>query len=54
MTEEKVPLDDVGDLAEQVIADKRDEMGDEGQARELYDVPTESAGDLKEQQANAS
>jgi len=53
MTEREASGDDVGALAEQAMADKRAEMGSEGQARELYDVPTESAADLAQQQDQA-
>jgi hypothetical protein len=50
MGEEKLPHEDVKELAEAAMADKRDEVGDEGQARELWDVPTEEPGTLARQQ----
>lgn len=52
MTEKEFPLDDLRGLAEDAIADKREESGSEAQARELYDLPTESAEDLAVQQEN--
>ncbi len=48
--EHDLPLDDLRSLAEDEIADKRDELGSENQARELYDIPTESDEKLAEQQ----
>lgn len=51
MTESEPPIDDVGSLAEKVIAEKREEVGNESQARELYDVPSASAADMAEEQA---
>lgn len=44
------PVDDLKHLAEAEMADKRREMGSEVQARELYDVPAETAEELAEQQ----
>lgn len=43
-------LDDLKDLAEEEMADKRREVGNEAQARELYDVPSEPAEKLAVQQ----
>ncbi len=48
------PQNDLKDLAEKEMAEKRSEMGDEGQARELYDVTGESAQDLVKQQDDES
>lgn len=48
--EHQQPLDDLKALAEEEMADKRREMGNEPRARELYDVPSESAEELGEQQ----
>lgn len=50
MTEKDISLDELGALAEQEMAEKRREVSDESQARELYDVPSESAADLATQQ----
>lgn len=50
MTEEKLPLDDLRDLAEEEMADKREELGSEEQARELYDVPSRTAEELADSQ----
>lgn len=44
------PLDDLKELAEEEMADKQREVGNEAQARELYDIPSESAEELTEQQ----
>lgn len=52
MDEKRVSTDDLGQLAEETMADKREEMGSETQARELYDVPTQSAATLAEEQAD--
>jgi len=49
MTDEDQP-DEVKKLAEKLIADKREDAGGEEQARELYDVPSESAAGLAEDQ----
>ncbi len=46
------PLDDLKDLAEAEMADKRVEVGDEQEARELYDVPTEPVAELADQQGD--
>jgi hypothetical protein len=46
MSENDVPLEDVGELAERAIDDKRGEIGSEDEARELYDVPSQSPGTL--------
>jgi hypothetical protein len=51
MTEENLPLDDLKTLAEQEIASKKQDVDNEAQARELYDLPTEPAGELVDQQA---
>jgi hypothetical protein len=51
MAEEELPVEDAKALAEEAIADKRKEAGDEGEARELYDVPSESSADLAAQQS---
>jgi hypothetical protein len=45
-----LPLEDLGSLAEQVIDDKRRESGSEEQARELYDVPSQSPGTMAREQ----
>ena len=37
-------------LAERAMGDKREELGDEEQARELFDVPSASAEDLARDQ----
>lgn len=50
MAEPRQTGDELGELAEQEMAEKRDEMGSEAQARELYDVPTQSAAGLVEEQ----
>lgn len=50
MSDDRLPLDDLKELAEQEMADKRDEFGDEDQARELYDVVSESPATLVHQQ----
>jgi hypothetical protein len=42
--------EELGELAEEAMSDKRDEVGGEDQSRELWDVPTESAGTLADQQ----
>lgn len=54
MSEERVDLDELRGLAEQEIDEKRRELGSEAQARELYDVPTESDKELAEQQRGPS
>jgi hypothetical protein len=51
MTEEHLPLDDLGNLAADALAERRREVDDDTRARELMDVPSESAGDLAAQQA---
>jgi hypothetical protein len=51
MTEEHLPLNDLGELANEELAERRREVGDETQAQELMDVPSESGGDLDAQQA---
>jgi hypothetical protein len=48
--EHQQPLNDLKDLAEEEMADKRREVGNEAQTRELYDVPSEPAEDLAGQQ----
>ena len=50
MREEELPLDDLKGLAEDAMADKREEVGSEAQTRELWDVPTEDPVTLAEQQ----
>lgn len=45
-----LPLDDLRDLAEDEMTDKRGELGNETQARELYDIPSEPDEALAEQQ----
>ena len=55
MNEKNLPLDDLGDLAEQVMADKGEGSRDENRVRELYDVPSEDPGALaREQMADGS
>lgn len=54
MSEERLPLDDIGELAEEAMSDKGRESDNEAQTRELYDVPTEPARDLAAQQAEDS
>jgi hypothetical protein len=44
--------DDLGELARRAMADKLGETGSEERAQELYDVPTENAAELAEQQAD--
>jgi predicted phosphohydrolase len=51
MDEQAASGEDVGDLARQAMADKVEETGNDAQARELYDVPSEDAADLARQQA---
>jgi hypothetical protein len=50
MTEERTPTEDLRDLAERAMEDKREETGNESQTRELWDVPTETGADLAAQQ----
>ena len=50
MSEREPNTENLGELAEQAMSDKRDEIGNEDQSRELWDVPTESAGTLADQQ----
>jgi hypothetical protein len=50
MTDRKPRDDDLKDLAEQAMKEKREETGDESQTRELWDVPTEPDSALVEQQ----
>ena len=53
MKQEQEPSgEDLRELAEQAISDKREETGDEAQARELYDLPTESSAELADRQAD--
>ncbi len=47
---DELPLDDLGDLAEDLISDKRQETGSEEQARELYDVPSSDPAHLADRQ----
>jgi hypothetical protein len=42
--------DDLKDLAERAMEEKREEVGNESQSRELWDVPTASDEALAEQQ----
>lgn len=51
MTERDLPMDDIKELAEEAMDDKRAQSGEEARARELYDVPTETAGELADEQA---
>lgn len=51
MTDEQLPLDNVKELAEEAMAEKTEMVGNEAQSRELWDVPTEPAEVLAEQQA---
>jgi hypothetical protein len=53
VTEENATSDDLGELAEELMSDKREEVGSEAQSRELWDVPTESDADLAAQQKDA-
>lgn len=48
--EDELPFTDLKDLAEAEMSDKQREVGNDAQASELYDVPTEPAEDLAEQQ----
>jgi hypothetical protein len=48
------PLDDLGELAEEEMGEKREELGNEEQVRELYDLPSESAADLEAKQDEES
>lgn len=50
MTEENAREQDLKALAEEVMADKREEVGSESRSRELWDVPTESDADVAQQQ----
>lgn len=50
---DKLPLDDLGDLAEDLISDKRHETGSEEQARELYDVPSSEPVRVAERQEDS-
>lgn len=50
MTDDGERKDDLKDLAEQAMEEKREETGNENQARELWDVPTEPDSALVEQQ----
>jgi hypothetical protein len=50
VSEKRVSLDDVGELAEEAMSEKTRSVGDEDQSRELWDVPTEPAGELADQQ----
>ncbi len=50
---DELPLDDLGDLAEDLMSDKRQETGSEEQARELYDVPTSDSARLAERQEDS-
>jgi hypothetical protein len=43
--------EELKELAQDVMDDKREEGADERQARELYDVPTESVSELASQQS---
>lgn len=47
-------LGELKELAETAMDDKRDEVGDEAQARELLDLPTEDAGVRARQQEGDS
>lgn len=42
--------DELSGLAEEAMQDKRDMTDDEARSRELWDVPTEPAGVLADQQ----
>jgi predicted phosphohydrolase len=48
--ERQVPMDDLRELAEREIDERREEVGDENRARELLDIPTESDQDLADEQ----
>lgn len=50
MSEQKDGTEHLGELAEEAMSDKRDEVGSEAQSRELWDMPTESAGTLADHQ----
>jgi hypothetical protein len=50
MTEERLPTDDLRELAEEVMEEKTNEVGNEAQSRELWDVPTEDAATLADAQ----
>lgn len=50
MTEPDLPPDNIKSLAEEAMEEKREEVGGEDQARELWDIPAESAGQPAEQQ----
>jgi hypothetical protein len=50
MTEKDSSQDNLRELAEDAMAEKQEETGDDAQARELWDVPTEPAGVLADQQ----
>ncbi len=50
MTDGTRPEEDLKELAERAMADKRAETGNESQTRELWDVPTEPDSALVEQQ----
>ncbi len=47
---DELPLDDLGDLAEDLMSDKRQETGSEEQARELYDLPSSNPVRLADRQ----
>lgn len=50
MTDHGEQKENLRELAEQEMREKREEMGNETQARELLDVPTETDAALVEQQ----
>ncbi len=50
---DELPLDDLGDLAEDLMSDKRQETGSEEQARELYDLPSSDPARLADLQEDS-
>jgi len=50
---DELPLDDLGDLAEDVMSDKRRETGSEEQTRELYDLPSSDSARLADRQEDS-
>jgi hypothetical protein len=50
MTNGNPTPEDLGQLAREAMEDKRQEVGNETQARELWDIPSESDAALAEQQ----
>jgi len=50
---DELPLDDLGDLAEDIMSDKRQETGSEEQARELYDLPPSDPTRLADRQEDS-